>query len=70
MEDFNPQTIEGVRNIQKTLILLGFLDQQYITGFYGPLTTSAVMEFQKQNGISQTGYVGPLTKAKLEEKLK
>ncbi|MCX6765943.1 MAG: peptidoglycan-binding protein [Candidatus Moranbacteria bacterium] len=69
-EDFNPQTVEGIKNIQKALISLSFLDKQYITGFYGPLTTNAVMEFQKQNGISQTGYVGPLTKAKLEEKIK
>lgn len=69
-EDIDPQTTEGIKNIQKALISLGFLDKQYITGFYGPLTTSAVIEFQGQNGIPQTGYVGPLTKAKLEEKLK
>ena len=69
-EDFNPQTLEGIKNIQKILIFLGFLDQKYITGFYGPLTTGAVQKFQADNGILQTGYVGPLTKAKLEEKNK
>lgn len=67
--DFNLQTTEGTENIQKALISLGFLDKQYITGFYGPLTEKAILEFQRQSGISQTGYVGPLTKAKLEKEL-
>jgi hypothetical protein len=67
--DFGADSIEGTKSIQQALSQLGFLDSRYITGFFGPITTEAVKEFQKQNGISQTGYVGPLTKASLEENL-
>jgi hypothetical protein len=70
VNDLTLRTIEGIKNIQKSLISLGFLDGQYVTGFYGPITRSAVVEFQRENNIPQTGYVGPLTKLGLEEKLK
>lgn len=69
-EDFNSQTVEGVKSIQTALVQLGLLDSRYITGIYGPITTEAVRKFQEQNGLPTTGFVGPLTKAKLEEKLK
>lgn len=36
------------------------------TGFFGLHTESAVEVFQKANGISPTGYVGPLTRAKIK----
>ncbi len=68
--DLDPETTEGVENIQRALVSLSFLEGQYVTGFYGPLTTAAVVEFQKSYDILQTGYVGPLTKARLEEELK
>ncbi|MCX6763179.1 MAG: peptidoglycan-binding domain-containing protein [Candidatus Moranbacteria bacterium] len=68
--DFNLQTVEGVKNIQKALAQLGFLDKQYITGIYGSITTEAVKKFQEQNSLPTTGYVGMLTKAKLAEKIK
>mgnify|MGYP001553392329 CR=1 FL=1 len=32
---------------------------------FGPITLAAVKAYQAANGISQTGYVGPLTRAKL-----
>lgn len=32
-----------------------------ITGYYGQATKAAVMKFQKQQGISQTGIAGPAT---------
>lgn len=38
-----------------------------ITGYYGALTRAAVVRFQARYGISQTGTVGPLTRAKLNE---
>ena len=66
---FDSETPEGVRNIQQALVKLGYLESQYITGFYGPITTEAIKKFQADNGIPQTGYVGPLTRAKLEEKV-
>lgn len=34
-----------------------------VTGYYGPLTTAAVKQFQKKYGISQVGRVGPQTLA-------
>ena len=37
------------------------------TGYYGPLTRQAVINFQKKNGILQTGLAGPITRKKLNE---
>ena len=36
-----------------------------ITGNFGSLTKTAVIRFQAKYGISQTGYVGPITRAKI-----
>ncbi|MBX4198028.1 peptidoglycan-binding protein [Candidatus Parcubacteria bacterium] len=36
-----------------------------VVGLYGPCTERGVKAFQKKYGISQTGVVGPLTRAKL-----
>lgn len=62
---------EDVRALQ---ILLALDHEVYpegvITGFFGPLTTKAVMKFQKKHGIEQVGFVGPKTLKKLNEKLK
>ena len=33
------------------------------TGYFGPLTASAVAQFQASEGLSQIGFVGPLTRA-------
>ncbi|MDD3487420.1 MAG: peptidoglycan-binding domain-containing protein [Candidatus Moranbacteria bacterium] len=68
-KNFDPAASDGVLNIQRALISLGFLDGQCDTGFYGPLTTQAVKEFQQKYEIDQTGYVGPLTRAELEKRL-
>lgn len=35
------------------------------TGYYGNLTRTAVLNFQRDNGINQTGFAGSLTRAKL-----
>ncbi|MDO8240358.1 MAG: GLUG motif-containing protein [Candidatus Moranbacteria bacterium] len=66
--DNTTQTNQTTKDIQQKLVNLGFLDAQYVTGIYGPLTTEAVKKFQADNGIEQVGTVGPLTRAKLEEK--
>lgn len=60
---------EWIKSIQSSLSKLGYLDQQYITGIYGSITTEAIKKFQANNGIDQIGTVGPLTRAKLAEKL-
>ena len=70
IEDFNTQTAEGIKNIQQALSQLGYLNVLYITGNYGSITTEAVKKFQGDNGIEQSGNFGPLTKAKLAEKVK
>lgn len=46
-ENFDSRAFEGIRNIQKALSKKGFLDEQYITGFYGSITQSAVRKFQE-----------------------
>jgi len=37
-----------------------------VSGVYGPMTAKAVMRYQKKNGISGTGTVGPMTRGFLE----
>jgi len=37
------------------------------TGTFGSMTAQAVMRFQKQNGLTATGAVGPLTRKVLEK---
>lgn len=41
--------------------------EKLVTGYFGSLTLRAVKRFQVKYGIIQTGYVGPLTRAKLNE---
>jgi peptidoglycan hydrolase-like protein with peptidoglycan-binding domain len=36
-------------------------------GFFGIMTTAAVKKFQKENNISPTGYVGPITRQKIKD---
>jgi hypothetical protein len=57
-----------VTQLQKELTALGFYDGP-INGRFGPLTQTAVKAFQKKYGLPVTGYVGPLTRAKLNELL-
>lgn len=66
--NFDPATTEGIKNIQRVLVKLGYLSSDSVTGVYGPLTTEAVKKFQADNGIEQTGSVGPLTQAALGKK--
>lgn len=43
--------------------------QGLVTGYFGPLTRSAVMNFQARNGISQVGQVGPITLAEINRQI-
>jgi hypothetical protein len=38
-----------------------------VTGFFGPATRRALQRFQKANGLEQVGFVGPRTRAVLNE---
>ncbi|HBM45802.1 MAG: Ig domain protein group 2 domain protein [Parcubacteria group bacterium GW2011_GWF2_38_76] len=66
---------EDVRNLQKVLnsdldtavALSGAGSSGNETNFFGTATRVAVLKFQKKYGIAQTGFVGPLTRAKLQE---
>ncbi|MBR5231313.1 MAG: peptidoglycan-binding protein [Clostridia bacterium] len=60
---------EGVKvqSLQDKLVYLGYLDQQYATGFYGPSTTQAVMKFQQDTGKEPTGIANHHTQLTLSE---
>ena len=63
----------GMTNNNEVKCLQTFLKNQgvsiypegLITGNFGSLTKTAVIRFQAKYGISQTGYVGPITRAKI-----
>lgn len=55
---------EDVYNMQARLDELGYLDTDY-DGYYGEHTASCVREFQKNNGLEETGVADPDTQRKL-----
>jgi cell wall-associated NlpC family hydrolase len=55
-----------VKAVQKRLKALGYLKtNSQVNGYYGDVTESAVEEFQRRNGLSADGTVGPKTLEKL-----
>lgn len=58
------QTNNEVSALQDFLNAEGYLASEP-TGFFGLATLSAVKKFQSASGYSPTGYVGPLTRAKV-----
>jgi len=56
----------GVSILQTFLAGKGYLNSE-ATGYFGGMTLAAVKQFQGANGIEQTGYVGPLTRGKIQE---
>jgi hypothetical protein len=58
-----------VKHLQEALISLGYLSAGQADGSFGPTTKSAVQAFQKDNGLSQDGDVGPQTLAALQHKV-
>ncbi len=58
------RTNEDVRQLQIRLTALGFYAYS-ITGYYGPITKTAVINFQKSRGITPTGVVSTKTRAAL-----
>ena len=53
-----------VTKLQGVLILQGYLNSE-ATGYFGYLTLKAVRAFQTVNGFDSTGFVGPLSRAKI-----
>ncbi len=59
------QTNGDVSSLQDFLQTNGYLKASP-SGYMGLLTVKAVKGFQSDNGISPTGYVGPVTRAKIQ----
>ena len=55
----------AVSSLQTRLSELGYLDDKYVTGYYGEITRSAVRSFQMLAGLDTDGVAGPLTMNKL-----
>ncbi len=55
-----------VTQLQQRLTVGGFYTGP-ITGYFGPLTKAAVKRYQAQHGLSPVGYVGPGTRAALNQ---
>jgi peptidoglycan hydrolase-like protein with peptidoglycan-binding domain len=60
--------ISDVKKLQAVLVSEGFLPTSSQTGFFGPMTFSAVKKYQTKNNVSPvSGFVGPLTRAVLNK---
>jgi peptidoglycan hydrolase-like protein with peptidoglycan-binding domain len=62
-QDYSKNNLpSGVVAVQKALIRKGYdVGKKGADGDFGPATKSAVIKFQKDNSIKQTGNVGPIT---------
>lgn len=63
------ETTDGEVTLLQTFLAQNSFLRGNVTGYFGAGTHGAVKLFQKKYGINQTGYVGTLTKAKINEKL-
>jgi len=61
---------EDVRELQKNLKTLGYFTFGSLTDYFGQYTKSAVIKFQKANGLNAEGFYGPLSRGKMAEALK
>lgn len=59
----------GVTELQEFLISKGFLAGGYATGNFYSLTLAAVKSYQLSVGVPNTGYVGPMTREKINAEL-
>lgn len=66
-DDVKNQKDGIIYTLQKFLKDIGYLKTEP-TGYFGNLTRLAVKDFQWENGIESTGFVGPLTRAKMKAK--
>ncbi len=60
---------EKVRQLQEKLALLGYLDPQYVTGVYASITAQSVQNFQRMNGLKESGIANQDTQMKIESKM-
>ena len=59
-------TGKGVEGLQRTLKAAGFFKYPDITGYFGPITKAALVDFQKSQGLRGTGVVNDKTLAALK----
>lgn len=52
---------DEISNLQKALEDLEYYEYSKITGYYGPITTTAVERFQRTNDLIEDGIAGPVT---------
>ena len=64
---FNNNLFVGVKS-NDVVHLQSVLGVSPVTGFFGVLTFAAVVKYQRSNGITPTGFVGPLTRASLNSR--
>ena len=65
---FGTRGDKEVEKLQKFLLEKGYYSGP-VTGNYLSLTLQAVKKFQKENGVEETGYLGPKTRAVLKSKV-
>jgi lipoprotein-anchoring transpeptidase ErfK/SrfK len=61
-----PPVLETVRQAQQRLVDLGYLLPKDVDGQAGPTTQSAVLAFQKWEGLERDGVLGPQTLRRLQ----
>jgi hypothetical protein len=59
-----------VKELQKRLMLEGYMATSTLTSYFGPKTLAAVKKYQRAHNLPDTGFVGPLTRAALNGGLK
>ncbi len=60
--------VAQVRRLQSELARLGYFHHT-VTGFYGPVTTAAVKQFQNSAALKPDGIWGPLSAAAMKRRL-
>ncbi|ATU05917.1 hypothetical protein BKN14_03950 [Candidatus Gracilibacteria bacterium HOT-871] len=68
MKERNPKGVQVTLGVQVALSILGY-SAGTIDGYYGPNTTNAVKEFQKNNNLKIDGIAGSETISKIIELL-
>ncbi len=61
-----PPVLEGVRAAQQRLVELGYLLRRDVDGQLGPTTQTAILAFQKWEGLTRDGVLGPQTLKRLQ----
>jgi len=58
---------DAVRELQERLRAEGFFTYPSSTGYFGPITFAAVQAYQAAHGLPNTGFVGSMTVASLND---